>query len=104
MDPVPSPSDPHRSAVIVNGRHPPAAIAVTGSSSPGSDTSTTDAYDVLHQQRWDPAGRFHEADLSIDCGTTTAQMFDRYVDLYHRVAEQADGIPAPGQSRLPRVS
>ena len=63
-----------------------------------------DVHDVLRQQRWSADGRRHEADLPIDYGSTPAQMFDRYVELYRQVAEQADGIPGPGQLSLPGVS
>ena len=61
-------------------------------------------HDVLHQQRCSADGRRHEADLPIDHGSTPAQMFDRYVELYRQIAEQADRVPASGQLSLPGVS
>ena len=62
-----------------------------------------DVRDVLHQQRRGADGRLHEADLPIDFGSTAAQTFDRYVELYRRVAGQADDMPAPGQLALPEM-
>jgi hypothetical protein len=63
-----------------------------------------DVVDELRQQRWDSAGRRHETALPVDYGSTAAQMFDRYVELYRQTAEQAAGAPGPGQLSLPGVA
>ena len=49
-------------------------------------------------------GRRIDGELPIDLGVTPAAMFDRYVELYREIAEQADGVPAPGQFLLPGVA
>jgi hypothetical protein len=68
-----------------------------------SVTDDGDVADVFRQQRWDRTGRRHDGELPIDLGVTPAAMFASYVELYREIAEQADGVPAPGQLRLAGV-
>jgi hypothetical protein len=65
-------------------------------------TDDGDAADVFRQQRWDRTGR-HDGELPIDHGKSPAAMFASYVELYRQIADQADGVPAPGQLHLPGV-
>ena len=62
-----------------------------------------DVSDVFRQRRCDVSGRWHDGELPIDHGVAPAVMFDRYVELYRAIAEEADGVPAPGQLQLPGV-
>ncbi len=97
-------------------RHHPTVVVVKGRASTHSRRGNRyeltwfryvdddgDAWDQLRQRRWDATGRRHEAELPIDLGVTPAEMFDRYVEMYRCIAEQADGVPAPGQLHLPGV-
>ena len=59
-----------------------------------------DVRNVLRQQHWDVTGRRHESELPLDWNSTATQTFDRYVQVYREIAEQADGVPAPGQLSL----
>ena len=106
--PVPPPSLPvHRpSIVIVKGR-----ASTHGRRGNRYEltwvryvTDDGDVWDVMRQQRWDTTGRRIDGELPIDLGVTAAAMFDRYVELYRQIAEDADGLPAPGQLLLPGVA
>ena len=66
-------------------------------------TDDGDVWDVIRQQRWDTTGRRIDSELPIDLGVTPSAMFDRYVELYRQIAEEADGVPALGQLLLPGV-
>lgn len=63
-----------------------------------------DATDVLRQQHWNRHGVRTVADLTCDYGKSVGDTFERFVELYRKVAEESDGVPPPGQIRLPGLS